>query len=465
MKKKFAAAVLSLCMVLGLTACGDSAEKKTDNGNTGTAGRTEAGTVGEAGTQAPDGTQASDSKQSSDGTQAQAETDAKKDVTISIMHFWVNADETIKEIAQDFHDKTGITVEVFNSAVATHLTELNERVQSDDLPEVFTMWPGASVPPYIESNVVADLTGSSWADTLQPFAQEASTYDGKLCLAPVNTTYLTLAYNVEVFERLGMKAPESQAEFEAVLETLKNDPEVDVPFINGSDFLLNVSSVLFTTEIYQKYPDFDEKVTNGEMQFNGKEVFDLYKKLLIEWPEKGWINGETALATDRMGRAVLDFVDGKAGIMSLGSFDLEVLKEINTENTPIAMFPYPAADNHGSLLAAAGEAFALSAYAQGEEKEAAAEFLDFLMLPENNAKICKSINSLSALNDVPVDTADTLKALEAYQDQPTHGWMVWPMEVQNNLKNLGDVLTAAPGEKEAVLQKTLDGLQEAWNMK
>lgn len=444
MMKKILTVLLSLSLVLSLWGC----SKTNTNGEE--AAINDNGTVG------------SDNESTDEPTDVPKDTSEKKDITISIMHFWQAADNTIKELAEQFKEETGITVEVYNSSVATHLTDLNERAQSDDLPEIFTMWPGASVPPYIESGVVADLSESSWAGTLAPFAAEASTYDGKLYLAPVNTTYLTLAYNVEVFNRLGLKAPENQADFENILETLKNDPEIEVPFINGSDFLLNISSIMFTTEIYQEHRDFDEKVSNGEMAFNGDEVFNLYKKLLIDWPEKGYINSDTALATDRMGRAVLDFIDGKAGIMSLGSFDLEVLKEMNTSNVKIAMFPYPAEDNHGSLLAAAGEAFALSAYAESDKKEAAIEFMDYLMKPENNAKICKSLNSLSALNGVEVEAVDTLKALEGYNDQPTHGWMVWPMEVQNNIKNLGDVLTAVSDKKEAVLKEKLNELQAAW---
>lgn len=432
MLKKVLALLLAFAMFLALAAC-DGNQQSGNQGNEGQQGNN---TNGE---------------------------NNKKNVTITLMHFWVDADATLREIAEEFYEETGIMVEVYNSSVANHLTDLNTRAQTDDVPEIFTMWPGASVPPYIESGVVADLSDSEWTGTLQQFATDASTYDGKLYLAPVNTTYLTLAYNVDVFNRLGLKAPQNQAEFEKILETLKNDSEVEVPFINGSDMLLNISSVMFTTDIYQKYPDFDAKVDSGEMAFNGEEVYNLYHKLLIEWPAKGYINADTALGTDRMGRAILDFLDGKAGIMSIGSYDIAVMNNMNTGNTNVAMFPYPGVDNHGSLLAAAGEAFALSGYAEGEKREAAIEFLNYLMKPENNARICKSINSLSALKDVAVDADPILKPLEQYNDQPTHGWMVWPLEVQNNLKNLGDVLTAAPADKEAVLKQVLDQLQEAWS--
>lgn len=423
MLKKLLMVLLSVCTVVGMVGCGlNNREDETKEG-----------------------------------------VEEKKDVTISLMHFWVGADDTLKEIATQFYEDTGITVEVYNSSVGTHLQDLNTRAQTDDLPEVFTMWPGASVPPYIESNVISDLSTCEWGESLQDFAKEAATYDDKIYLAPVNTSYLTLVYNVEVFERLGLEAPRNQEEFEKILEALKNDSEIEVPFIQGSDFLLNVSSVMFTSEIYQKYPNFDDMVDSGEKAFNGPEVYDLYHKLLIEWPEKGYINADTALSTDRMGRAVMDFLDGKAGIMSIGSYDLEVLNEMNTEGTRIAMFPYPAVDNSGSLLAAAGEAFALSGYAEGEEKEAAIEFINYVMKPENNAKICKDLNSLSALKDVNVEAPEALKNLEKYNDQPTHGWMVWPMEVQNNLKNLGDVLTT-DGNKEAVLQEKLNQLEAAWHM-
>jgi raffinose/stachyose/melibiose transport system substrate-binding protein len=390
------------------------------------------------------------------------ETPAKSNVTIEMMHFWSTADATIKEIAKAFKEETGITVNVVNSQVANHLTTLNQRAQSDDVPEIFTMWPGPSVEPYIDSQVVADLSDVEWADSLKDFVVEAGTHNGKLYVAPVNTAFLTLAYNAEVFERLGLSEPANYAEFEQILEALKADSEVQVPFINGADFLLNISSAMFASDIYQTYPDFDQQVTDGKMAFNGPEVEALYKKLLIDWPAKGYINAETALSTDRMGRAVLDFLDGKAGIMQLGSWDLAVLDEVNTKGTTVKMLPYPAVDNTGSLIAAAGEAFALSGFAEGEERDAALQFLAYLMKPDNNAKICQAIASLSALKDVEVDVNPTVKNLERFTDQPAHGWLVWPLDVQNNLKDLGDVLTAKPENKEKVLKDKLAVLQAAW---
>ena len=117
---------------------------------------------------------------------------------------------------------------------------------------------------------------------MQEFAREASTYDGTLYLAPVNTSYLTLAYNVDVFKRLGLSEPSNYAEFEKILETLKNDSEIEVPFIQGSDMLLNVSSVMFTSDIYQSIPDFDAKIDSGEKAFNGDEIYNLYHKIFYQ---------------------------------------------------------------------------------------------------------------------------------------------------------------------------------------
>jgi len=386
-----------------------------------------------------------------------------KKTTISVMHFWTSADAAMKSIATQFEKETGIGVTVYLSAVGTHLNTINLRAQSDDLPQVFTMWPGSSMPPYIASGVVADLGKPVWESRLTSSAKEASRYDGKAYLAPVNLAFLTLAYNSAVLTRLKLKAPQNYAEFEALLAALKKDTAIKSPMIFGSDMLLLLSSIMFATDIYQTMPDFDAKVSSGQKAFNGPEVTKVFQRLLIDWPAKGYYNADTALSTDRMGRAALDFLDGKAGIMPLGSFDIDVLNQINTKKVPVKMIPYPAPGNSGSLIAAAGEAFALSGYDKGETQAAAQKFLEYLMKPENNSKICRAINSLSAQGSVKVEADPVLQTLSPYVGlQASHGWMVWPQDVQNNLRYLSEVLNAPAEQKQAVLKKQLDNLQDIW---
>ncbi|MDR1692590.1 MAG: ABC transporter substrate-binding protein [Oscillospiraceae bacterium] len=381
---------------------------------------------------------------------------------IEIMHSFAESHPVFQEIATKFEQETGIKVNVYESAVATHYTELNERIQTNNVPEIFSVWPGNSVDPYIDSNALAVLTGEPWVERLGFAGAQESVYNGETYIAPFNTSFLTFAYNEEVFARNNLSAPENYAEFVNILETLKNDPEISFPITLTDNYPLMITSILTASFIYQFEPDFDEKVASGEKRFDSPEVYEMYKKVAIDWAEAGYINVDTAPSTTRMGRELMELLDGKTGLIAMGSYDLNVINEMNTENVSLLMIPIPSETNHGALIAAAGNAFAVSGFAEGAEKEAALLFLDYLMNPENNNLICKSMNSLSTFDDVSVDMPDIIKNLEKYRDNPSHGWIVWPPEVQNNLTLLTDVMRLPAGEKEEALKATLAQLHDIW---
>lgn len=384
---------------------------------------------------------------------------------IELLHFWVDAQDTLEEIADNFYDETGIEVEVVFSPVASHLTDLTTRIQTDDIPEVFTMWPGATVPPYIESGALAELTDCEWVKRVDQSTLDQCIYSqsGELYIAPVNTAFMGLAYNEQVFARNNLTVPKNMAEFEQILATLKADTQLAYPIIMGSDCLANYVYLSAISNLYQKMPDFNEQVNAGTTTFANEAMTAVYEKIYIDWAEKGYYNYDTAVSTDRMSKAAIEFLDGNAGIMRIGGWDISILEELNENHTTYKMFPFPAEDNAGSVLAAAGEAFAVSGTATGKKKEAAMLFLDYLMKAENNAKICKAIDSLSPLNDVSVDADPIFASLQNYLDQPTKGWNTWPVAVQNKLGDAADIFAAKTLEaKKSALASFLNNMQTIW---
>ena len=65
---------------------------------------------------------------------------------IEFMHFWQDADKAIQDMAKYFSEGTGIKVTVTLSPVSTHLTSLNTKMQTNTMPALYTMWPGATMP-------------------------------------------------------------------------------------------------------------------------------------------------------------------------------------------------------------------------------------------------------------------------------------------------------------------------------
>lgn len=388
--------------------------------------------------------------------------------TIEFMHFWQENEGLLPALAEVFSEKTGINVRVTLSPVATHLTDINTRIQTGNLPALYTMWPGATMPEYINQGVVADLSDldTDWNKTMSATAREACTVNGKLYIAPINVSVMGILYNKAIFREHNLSVPKNLADFENIMKTIKdNDPNVDYPLIWGADCAANYVYLLALSTLYQKYPDFDEKVTAGTLAFDNEDMKAIYNKLFIEWAEAEYYNAETATSTDRMTRAAITFASGSSAMMRVGAWDLPVLEELMKEgglSVEYGMFPMPGYDNDGSALAATGEAIALNAMLSERERGAAIEFLNFLLSPYCNARICGNINAASPYEGVATKVPDCINEFSTYIDDTARGWTMWPIAVQNVMGECFDIVLAPEAEKTSVLDAHLAKLAGLW---
>ena len=388
---------------------------------------------------------------------------------IEFMHFWQDADKAIQDMAKYFSEGTGIKVTVTLSPVSTHLTSLNTKMQTNTMPALYTMWPGATMPEYVYSGWVMDLTDykGEWMERMNKDAYASCVTNDKLYIAPVNMAFMGIAYNKTIFKRNNVEPPKNMADFERIMDVLKTDTNLSYPMIWGNDCSANMIYLMALSSLYQKTPDFDAKVSAGQMNFKNDTMVEIYEKLFIDWAEKGYYNAETCGTIDRMSKAAAQFVLGKTAMMRLGGWDLAVIDELIEESggsLDYGMFPIPGADNDGSVLAAAGEAVAVNAKLSEKEKGAALEFLDFFLHPAVNGEVCGIINSLSPYSGVEVEAKDCITELGTYLDDTSRGWTTWPLDVQNKMGECLDIVSEKGGKdaKMKVLNEHLDYLASLW---
>lgn len=398
------------------------------------------------------------------------ETSEYSGTEIEFMHFWQDADSVIKKMAEYFKEGTGITVKVTLSPVSSHLTSLNTKMQTNSMPALYTMWPGATMPGYVDSGWVKDLTGydGEWMSRMNTDAYNSClTYD-KLYIAPVNMAFMGIAYNKAIFERNNVQPPKNMEDFESIMDKLSQDNNLTYPMMMGSDCPANMIYLMALSTVYQEAPDFDAKVVAGDIAFNNATMTSVYEKLFIDWPEKGYYNAETCSTMDRMSKTAAQFVLGKTAMMRLGGWDLSIIDELIEESggsMEFGMFPMPGIDNDGSVLAAAGEAVAVNAKLSAAEEGAAMEFLDFFFSKAVNAEICGIINSLSPYSGVEVkDTKDCISELGTYLDNTSKGWNNWPLDLQNKMGECLDIVMEDGGRdaKKRVLDDHLSYLASLW---
>jgi ABC-type glycerol-3-phosphate transport system substrate-binding protein len=294
-------------------------------------------------------------------------------------------------------------------------------------------------------------------------ARAACTFDGRMPVVPVNNAFMGVAYNKDIFKQHNLAPPENLADLERIMDVLKTDPAVTYPMIWGADTSYNMSYMMQLSVLYDTYPDFDERMAANTINYNNPENQFIYKKLFVDWPAAGYYNYDNCNGTERMSMGALQFTDGRAAMMHIGSWDIKTLADLNERNIPVGMFPMPGINHSGNVVSAAGEAFAISVTATGNEKAAAVELLNIVMSPQINGTICGLTDSLSPYSDVQMNNSPEMIAqLFSYVNDKARGWNVAPLAMQAKMGECLNITTADSGDKQAVLDEHLDYMDRLW---
>jgi ABC-type sugar transport system, periplasmic component len=400
---------------------------------------------------------------SNDQTESQkVETTAVKQepLTIKLLHFWPGngKDAVEKTIVADFMKKYDyITVEIENPSVASYYEVLTTKLNTGDMPDVFSGHPGGTMFTYYDGGVTMDLSDRSWVNDLTDGAKRDVTYGGKIQMLPVNSPTMAMAYNKKMFSDLGVKVPDSYAEFIDICDKAK--AKGILPMAMGGDGWLYALSIMSVPYIYAKDIDFDQKVNEGKAVFNNDDWKKIFTRVLVEWQQKGYIPKDH-LKMDRTTTMLNEFVSGKAAMFFMGAWDVAGIRAAADKDFQLGLFPFPSDNAGGScVLAATGEG--LAAYAKTEQKDAALKFIDYFATKEVDKLFCEAVGSMSVIKGVVANIDPAFNDLIPYiEKNPTHGFINsgWPAEVN---AMMGEEI-----EKVIIGDKTVDQIlqtmQDKW---
>lgn len=179
---------------------------------------------------------------------------------------------------------TGIDVTIVTSPdVAAYKTSIQQSIHDKSAPGLFTWWGGYQLQTLVDNGLVEDLT-DLWKDYITPAGvsadiADAFTYDGKIYAAPYSILYNVILYNKEVFDKAGVKEPETFDEFLTVCETLKAAGVTPIAFKNDSwaGFIWFQSLIAaYEPQLYQDLCDGTAKYTDERVV----EVMNIWKEMI-----------------------------------------------------------------------------------------------------------------------------------------------------------------------------------------
>ncbi|MEY7851016.1 ABC transporter substrate-binding protein [Natrarchaeobius sp. A-rgal3] len=155
------------------------------------------------------------------------ETDPTEEAELELVHWWTagGEEDALEALLDGFLEAHDDAVIEENPAPGGAGSALNAAVQSrlidDSPPSSFQIWPGESLRPFTDSDVLADL-GELWSEEMREgyidSVQELSRRDGAYVAVPINIHRLNnLFFNVDIVAESGVD-PEAIDDPETLLE-------------------------------------------------------------------------------------------------------------------------------------------------------------------------------------------------------------------------------------------------------
>ena len=283
--------------------------------------------------------------------------------------------------------------------------DMKVRMASGDLPDIWATH-GWSLLRY--SEFLEPLQDQPWADKLNPVLDTTMKNDeGEFFALPLTTDVAGILYNKTVLEDAGID-PASLGTIEAFDEALGTIKDAGVVPISSSGkdnwFAGNVADWLGSGSFDESQ---SEQLADGTFVDSGFEA--MYSKI-DEWAKAGYFNPDFSAATSddiatALGQGTTAFV--------MIQNNLVLSAQQFVPDAQLGFIPVPAINGDPEYLIG-GEGVALGAWRDGENKEQALDFLEFLAQPENIGKFAGDDGNPAGLTGVDVDLGDLSDSYEQF---------------------------------------------------
>ncbi|WP_221567705.1 ABC transporter substrate-binding protein [Alkalihalobacillus sp. TS-13] len=292
-----------------------------------------------------------------------------------------------------------IKIEFKPSKNTEYDTILNTALQSGEGPDIIQLRPYAPGMELAKAGYLEPLDDLEGIDTFTDDTISAATSeDGKIYGVPLSLNSAQMFYNKKIFEEHGLEEPKTWDEFIDLNEKLKSEDVTPIALGTKEGWLLSLAHSIVGPAHYGA-GEFVEQITSGDKTFTSDEFvssLEAMDELKKYFPDNYEGLGMEDIRT-------LFFTE-EAAMFPLGSWEIEVLREMNPE-LELGFFPMPSAEGKEPTMTTWVDG-SYGINANSKNKEDAKKFLEF-MTTEKFAKLFS--DELARIPAVPgVETEDEL---------------------------------------------------------
>ncbi|SEG50897.1 carbohydrate ABC transporter substrate-binding protein, CUT1 family [Thalassococcus halodurans] len=268
-------------------------------------------------------------------------------------------------------------------------------------PDVANWYAANRMRPYISANLFEDIS-DLWAEPeiAENLASTkgAMTIDGKQWGVPYTYYQWGVYYREDIYKELGLSEPTNWDEFKANCQAILDSGKKC--FTIGTKFLWTAGGWFDYLNMRTNGYDFHMALTNGEVAWTDDRV----RQTFANWRELidmgAFIDNHQSYSWQE---ALPFMVNGEAAAYLMGNFAVAPLREAGLSTDQLDFYQFPAINPDVALAEdAPTDTFHIPAGAQN--KEAAREFLRFVVSADNQTKI----NAGDALGQLPVNAQSSV---------------------------------------------------------
>ncbi len=339
-------------------------------------------------------------------------------ITYMASQDWVQDAEM--ELGEKFTEQTGIKVDYQIIPSDQYTTLLMTKLNAGECADIFGSQAGQFdivTQLNVEKNAV-DLSGEAWAETVDPLAAAETSVDGKLYGQPAQdvSAVWAVAYNKQVFDRLGLSVPTTYEEFKAVCEAIKADGMIPIYEAVSDGWHHQLWFCEMGVAIENAEPGTAAKLNNNEMGFADSATALQLVDQIKEMVDLGyWGDNYMANAYSDAAKAI---AEGECAMtVANQGFPTELhdaYPDFPAED--IGFFVMPLCDNQVLNMNPVGPTRFI--YSGSANIDAAKQYLAFIADPEN---LQYQIENVPKFNTLPFTTAP-----DAYSDEISAFYAAYP---------------------------------------
>lgn len=380
-------------------------------------------------------------------------------VTLTVFDGMTYGLERYEELIRQFEaDHPGVTVE------AQHVSNdfkalLASRINSGDLPDVFSVQVGSQAQEYYE---YAD-DWSDDAEALAKFNESALSTgrdaQGRIMSLPWNFANMGIIYNREVFRQAGItQLPQTISELEEACRTLKEAGFVPFGIAAKETWVLNQLSTHFMMDKQLDAEGVVRALQDGSLTLEQMPNFRNFFKVLdlaVEYgPDKplelDWETCENML------------VNGECAMIHMGDWAQAALYKFNPD-AELAFLPCPVSEDPQDVTLLSSVSWTWIANAESENLDLAREFILYILTSDDGLEwSCDVVGSVpGAKTDRPASGELANDAASYIRSGKTNGWIhtIMPQAITGELGSLyQSYMLGAVGVDEAIRQA-----QQLWD--